>query len=276
MKFTRAHRQKNDSSHHSYSRKEIEMKLASVHWYHTFELVPGILTSGIVPFDAVKILDMIPIKDLTGKRILDIGTWDGPLSFELEKRGASVIAVDIQDPKVTGFNIAKEILHSDVEYIQGSVYDLSKLTEGPFDVVFFFGVYYHLKNPLLAFEEIGKIMNSQTRLFFEGECLLHYAEDVEGNPREDVDIDALGRSSLPVSLYYPGRYKDASNWVVPNLSCIRSWLQAAGLDLEVHYLDNDPEALPHPKQRISGIAKIAGKPVMEEHPIAKPDPPDKE
>lgn len=263
-----------DSSTHNYSPEEIEKKIASVHWYHTFELVPGIITPGIVPFDAVKILDMIPIKDLAGKRILDIGAWDGPLSFELEKRGASVIAIDIQDPEVTGFNIAKDILHSEVEYIHGSVYNLSNLTSGPFDVVFFFGVYYHLKNPLLAFEEIGKLLNPQSRLFFEGECLLHYAEDTEGKPRRDVDIEALGRSSLPVSLYYPGRYKNTSNWVVPNLSCIRSWLQTAGLELEVHYLDNDSEALPHPKQRISGIAKLAGKAITEEHPIAKPGSPD--
>ena len=148
---------------HNYSRKEIEKKIASVHWYHTFEIVPGIMTPGIVPFDAVKILDMIPIKNLAGKRILDIGAWDGPLSFELEKRGASVIAIDIQDPEVTGFNIAKDILHSEVKYIHGSVYDLSNLTRGPFDIVFFFGVYYHLKNPLLAFEEISKLLKPQSQ-----------------------------------------------------------------------------------------------------------------
>ncbi len=258
---------------HNYSRKEIEQKIASVHWYHSFELVPGITTPGIVPFDAVKILDMIPIKNLAGKRILDIGAWDGPLSFELEKRGASVVAIDIQDPEVTGFNIAKDILRSEVEYIHGSVYDLSNLTRGPFDIVFFFGVFYHLKNPLLAFEEISKLLNPQSRLFFEGECLLHFAEDIEGKPRKDIDIEALGRSSLPVSLFYPGKYKKTSNWIVPNLACIRSWLQAAGLELEVYYFDSDPETKPYPKQRISGIAKLTGLPVVEEHPLARSVPP---
>ena len=272
MKFSQSHRGEEESSTHKYTRKEIEKKIASVHWYHSFELVPGIITPGIVPFNAVKILDMIPIKDLAGKRILDIGAWDGPLSFELEKRGASVIAMDIQDPEVTGFNIAKDILQSQVEYIHGSVYDLSKLIRESFDVVFFFGVYYHLRNPILAFEEIGKRLAPQARLFFEGECLLHYAEDTEGNPGKAIDIEALGRSALPVALCYPGRYKNTSNWVVPNLSCIRSWLQVAGLELEVHYFDNDPEAKPHPKQRVSGIAKLAGRAIVEEHPIAKPDP----
>ncbi len=269
MKIPRTQRKSNCISTHNYSFKEIEKKIASVHWYHKFELAPNIITPGIVPFDAVKILDMIPIKDLAGKRIIDIGAWDGPLSFELERRGASVIAVDIQDPEVTGFNIAKEILHSEVEYIQGSVYDLSNLTHGSFDIVFFFGVYYHLKNPLLAFEEIRKLLNSQSRLFFEGECLLHYVEDIEGKSQKDVDVESLGQSSLPISIFYPGRYKNTSNWVVPNLSCIRSWLQAAGLELEIHYLDNDPAALPYPKQRVSGIAKIAGQPIIEEHPIIK-------
>lgn len=32
--------------------------------------------------------------DLSGKRVLDIGAWDGFYSFECEKRGAKVLAID--------------------------------------------------------------------------------------------------------------------------------------------------------------------------------------
>jgi tRNA (mo5U34)-methyltransferase len=32
--------------------------------------------------------------DLTGKTVLDVGAWDGFFTFELERRGAKVTAVD--------------------------------------------------------------------------------------------------------------------------------------------------------------------------------------
>ncbi len=36
-------------------------------------------------------------EDLHGARVLDIGTWDGWFSFEMEPRGAEVLAVDCWD-----------------------------------------------------------------------------------------------------------------------------------------------------------------------------------
>jgi 2-polyprenyl-3-methyl-5-hydroxy-6-metoxy-1,4-benzoquinol methylase len=54
---------------------------------------------------------------------LDIGAWDGPFTFELERRGAQVTALDIQDPDVTVFNAVKEIKNSSATYVCGSVYD---------------------------------------------------------------------------------------------------------------------------------------------------------
>jgi tRNA (mo5U34)-methyltransferase len=61
-------------------------------------------------------------EDLTGKSALDIGAWDGLYSFELERRRASVVALDIQDPERTGFNIARKIKNSSVKYLKCSVY----------------------------------------------------------------------------------------------------------------------------------------------------------
>src|SRR3546814_19211484 len=40
----------------------------------------------------------MPWPNVRGKRCLDIGTFDGYLAFELERRGASeVVAVDVED-----------------------------------------------------------------------------------------------------------------------------------------------------------------------------------
>ena len=55
-------------------------------WYHTMELGPGIVTRGW--FDLRPIVERMPWPDVRGKRCLDIGTYDGFLAFELERRGA--------------------------------------------------------------------------------------------------------------------------------------------------------------------------------------------
>src|SRR3712207_4098554 len=113
-------------------------------WYHTMELAPGEVTPGW--FDLRPILDKLPWPDVRGKRCLDVGTYDGFLAFELERRGAAaVVAVDIKDHsrwdwparkrevgperlaeiagqrKGLGFDIAKEVLGSAVERVERSV-----------------------------------------------------------------------------------------------------------------------------------------------------------
>ena len=63
-------------------------------WYHTIELEPGLVTSGW--FDLRPVVDRLPWPDVRGKRCLDVGTYDGFLAFELERRGAGeVVATDI-------------------------------------------------------------------------------------------------------------------------------------------------------------------------------------
>ena len=117
------------------------------------------MTPGKRPTNARANLERFKLpENLTGKRALDIGALDGPYSFELERRGARVVAMDIQDPDHTGFNTAKRVRRSGVEYVQGNAYDLAKLTTGKFDIVCFLGVYYHMKHPLLAFEQIHSVL----------------------------------------------------------------------------------------------------------------------
>src|ERR687887_372295 len=65
-------------------------------WYHTIELAPGVVTPGW--FDLRPIVKRMPWPDVAGRRCLDVGTYDGFLAFELERRGAAeVVAVDIDD-----------------------------------------------------------------------------------------------------------------------------------------------------------------------------------
>src|SRR6185312_6434904 len=91
-------------------------------------------------------------QDLKGARVLDIGTWDGWFAFEMERRGAEVVAIDCWDnPK---FHEIHQVLGSRAEHRVMDVYDLTPATVGRFDIVLFMGVLYHLKHPLRALERV--------------------------------------------------------------------------------------------------------------------------
>lgn len=153
-------------------------------WYHTIELGSGLVTPGW--FDLRPIVDKMPWPDVTGKRCLDVGTYDGFLAFELEKRGASeVVATDISDhtqwdwpldakqrgteylasvagpDKGSGFRIAHEALGSKVERIELSVYDHTPERLGTFDVVVCGSLMLHLRDPLRAMTAIRSVCTGQ-------------------------------------------------------------------------------------------------------------------
>jgi tRNA (mo5U34)-methyltransferase len=158
-------------------RREVE---AHRLWYHTIELAPGLVTPGW--FDLRPIVDAMPWPDVRGKRCLDVGTYDGFLAFELERRGAAeVVATDISDPSGWdlsvqartrgqaaiaqlagdttggGFAIAKRALRSSVQRVEVSIYDLSPESLGTFDVVVCGSLLLHLRDPVRGLERIRDI-----------------------------------------------------------------------------------------------------------------------
>jgi tRNA (mo5U34)-methyltransferase len=143
-------------------------------WYHTIELAPGLVTSGW--FD---LRPYVPRYGLPGRmdgmRALEVGTWDGFWAFEMERRGASVVAIDLDDerdldwpprrrpesfpdePRGTGFALAAEVLGSRVERRNLSIYDAAPAELGTFDLVFCGSVLIHLRDQLLALERIAEL-----------------------------------------------------------------------------------------------------------------------
>ena len=143
-------------------------------WYHTLDL-PGYTTSGL--FDMRQYVPMYGLPDsLEGKRVLEIGTWDGFWAFELEKRGAAeVVAIDLDDERDLdwpprrrtpntdlvrgeGFRMAKELFDSKVERVVRSVYHAVPGDLGTFDLVFCGSVILHLRDQLLALERIANLV----------------------------------------------------------------------------------------------------------------------
>src|SRR5207248_110450 len=121
--------------------------------HQKFELVPTVFTPGSNP--VTTILSAANLPDVAGKSVLDIGTCNGAVCFEMERRGASrTVGVDIYDDQWFGFDSIRQFLGSRAEYRQASIYDVDSILGEEFDVVFFLGVLYHLRHPLLAIDVI--------------------------------------------------------------------------------------------------------------------------
>jgi tRNA (mo5U34)-methyltransferase len=185
-------------------------------WWHSFELPDGTLIEGVCNLSGLKNrIAQFPIpEDLRGKRVLDIGAWDGWYSFEMERRGAEVLAIDNWDnPR---FHHMHAMLSSRVEYRQIDMYELTPERVGRFDIVLFMGVLYHLKHPLLALERVCALTTDMA-------AVDSFILREHHRPGEDVD-------RRPVMEFYEtdefGGQTD--NWVAPSLACLQAFCRTAG------------------------------------------------
>jgi tRNA (mo5U34)-methyltransferase len=191
-------------------------KLAAMGWWHSFELPDGSTIDGVCPLEGLKHrLAQFPIPhNLTGKRVLDIGAWDGFFTFELEKRGAEVVAIDCWDN--ARFRLMRELLGSHADYRILDVYDLSPANVGRFDIVVFFGVLYHLKHPLLALERVCALSTDLVAVdsFVVKETQDLTTELARKPAMEFYETDEMGGMT--------------DNWSGPNASCLAAMCRAAG------------------------------------------------
>ena len=144
-----------DESITGWIRHQVE---AEPYWFQKIEVLPGLYSSGWSD-PAVEKLPYFGLPaDLTGKRVLDIGCAEGFFSFEAERRGArEVIGIDSFPDSVRRFNITRAARQSNATAFLMNVYDLEPKRLGTFDVVLFYGVFYHLKHPQYALERIRSI-----------------------------------------------------------------------------------------------------------------------
>ena len=96
-------------------------------WHSPIDLGHGVITGDSLAqrrFQRRIKLMGIP-NDLTGKRVLDIGAYDGFFSFEFERRGADVLSVDIwNDVQWEKFQFAIEKKQSNIKHQRIDVHDL--------------------------------------------------------------------------------------------------------------------------------------------------------
>ena len=197
-------------------------------WYHTIELAPDLVTEGW--FDLRPYLRHYGLPErMDGMRALDVGTWDGFWAFEMERRGAEVVALDLDDerdldwpprrrpreyapPELrgSGFRIAHELLASSVERVSCSIYDAMPEELGRFDLVFCGTVLVHLRDQLLALERIADLCQGT---FISAE-----------------EHDRLsGLIPFPVSRYFADREASVVFWL-PSTRTWRRMMWTAGFE----------------------------------------------
>jgi len=195
--------------------KDFSQELAEKGWYHSFELPDGTRIEGYNQLDTLrKRYARFPIpEDLSGTRVLDIGAWDGWFTFEAERHGAAVTAIDCVE--VPNFLEIQKKLASRVSYRLLDFYELPEADLGVFDFVFCLGILYHLKNPLLALEIVcGLTTDTAIVESFVTDANTWKEHQDEVPTMEFYETDELGNQ--------------LDNWIGPSVSCLMAMCRAAG------------------------------------------------
>ena len=220
-------------------------------WFHSLDLGHGVITPGFKsPEMEAEELASFQLPDLHGKSVLDIGSWDGFYTFTAERLGASrVVALDkhvwalnweakrayraeckakgvpaqpyhlvpqVWDfeglPGKRGFNLAHEVLRSNVTAVVDDFMKMDLDTIGAFDVVFYLGVLYHMENPLESLRRLRQVTKEVAII-------------------ETAAITLGGSEELALCEFYPLEAKladDPSNFWAPNARALIGLCQTAG------------------------------------------------
>ena len=202
-------------------------------WFHNLHLPDGRQTAPRHPygdFPAVKwkqIEPFIPAR-LDGWRAIDIGCNAGFYSFELARRGAHVTAIDI-DPRYLRQArwAAREYgLQDRIDFQQTSLYTFGRRGER-FDLVWFLGVLYHLRHPLLALD----LLRGMTQRLLVLQTMTMPGGGNRELPR-DISLDERNRmqqQGWPRMAFIEHRLeKDPTNWWAPDHACVEAMARTAG------------------------------------------------
>ena len=190
-------------------------------WFHNLHLPSGEQTAPDHPlgdFPAFKWRQIAPDvpADLSGARALDIGCNAGFYSFELAARGASVLAVDLDERYLRQARWASEQLdpHNRVEFRRMSVYA----------------------------DRVGGRLVLQT-LTMPGDAPAKAPEDLPIGGRDALTGPGWPRAAF-IERHLAG---DPTNWWAPDDACVQAMLRSAGMrvtatpDHEIYVCEPDPE-----------------------------------
>ena len=216
-----------------WTRERIEERARALGpWFHNMEL-QGVRTAPdhfLGDYPRVKwerFRHALPA-DLRGKTVLDIGCNGGFYALEMKRRGADrVLGLDYDPDYLAQARFAAEVEDLDIEFQEMSVYDIGRLEER-FDIVFFIGVLYHLRHPLLALDLIHEHVARDMLVFQSLQRGSDAIEPVEPDYAfwDSAHFDAPGYPKMHfIEHSYSG---DNTNWWAPNRACSAAMLRSAG------------------------------------------------
>lgn len=174
--------------------------------------------------------DALP-QDMRGRTVLDIGCNGGFFSLEMKRRGAErVLGIDFDEDCLAQARFAAEVEGLDIEFRRMSVYDVGALRER-FDIVFFIGVFCHLRHPLLALDLVHEHVARDLLVF---QTMQRGSAEVAEVASDYTfsETAAFDQPGYPKLHFIERRYSgDQTNWWAPNRAATEAMLRSAGFDI---------------------------------------------
>lgn len=200
----------------------VSLSIKNLKWCHTY---PELDIKGTEPIKHQEFITSIIPEDLTGKTVLDLGAWDGYYGHIASRRNAkTVVVLDSGEAEQRTFkqtvsdmfikiNHINKKLNTNLHFIPMNVSDIDKL-QMEFDVIFCFGLFYHVKNPYDLFEKCYQKSNEMFLL--------------EGHVSDALEESAYILNKAELN-------NDPSNYWVMSKSCIIKMLKRIGFK-EVRFI----------------------------------------
>ena len=164
-------------------------------------------------------------------RKVGIGRWYERwlLCIQAKLKGAGrVVGIDSVDMYLRQARGCAKIWDLDIEYRLLDCELESLNLQEAFDIVFFTGILYHLKNPLGVLERVSKLCNDA--IVIETEILKRDAPHVvyaRWGPPERIAVTACHKGIMKF-VESNELNNDGSNWWIPDEECVMGMLRTAG------------------------------------------------
>lgn len=220
----------------SITAEEFLLRHGPKQWYHNYPVWSDkdVLTApnqGVRKMRGQDTLIYHGLSDVAGMNILDVGAFAGGFSFALEDMGATVTSLDVMDPYLTGYAPVHYLRQSTARYCQESIYSLNPEQFGTFDLIWFQGVLYHLKHPLLALERLNSVLDVGG-LLVGSTCSSEGWPDSQPHPHApNTGTDPYVDQHLGAALAY-FKTKNLGSWFSPNAALVMNWLNISGFEVE--------------------------------------------
>jgi 2-polyprenyl-3-methyl-5-hydroxy-6-metoxy-1,4-benzoquinol methylase len=153
------------------------------------------------------------VPDVTGKRVLDVGTNAGYDAFMFKLKGAAEVVACEPYEFIEQARFLESIYHSGVDFQQIGWRDLDPAVHGRFDLVHCHGVLYHEPHPMALLQKLRSMVSDEGELWFGS--IMHASAEQSEYVR-----------------FVPDSYAgDRTWWFVPGRLAMRWMLEVVGFEV---------------------------------------------